>query len=47
MNEMSFRTKPHRNAHNTLGVDTGAIGPRWRMDYMEKRGEEKWRNKMI
>jgi hypothetical protein len=22
MNEVSFRARPHRNAHNTLGVDT-------------------------
>jgi hypothetical protein len=38
MNEVSFRTRPHHNVHNTLGVDTGTTGPRWRVDSMEKKG---------
>jgi hypothetical protein len=27
VNEVSFRARPHHNAHSTLGVDTGATGP--------------------
>jgi hypothetical protein len=38
VNEVSFRAWPHRNAHNTLGVDAGATSPRWRVDSMEKGG---------
>jgi hypothetical protein len=26
---------PHRNVHNTVGVDTRATCPRWRVDFME------------
>jgi hypothetical protein len=32
VNEVSFRTRPHHNAHSTLGVDTGATDPRWRVE---------------
>jgi hypothetical protein len=32
VNEVSFRAWPHRNAHNTLGVDAGATSPRWRVE---------------
>jgi hypothetical protein len=39
VNEVSFRARPHHNVHSTLGVDTGAIGPRWRVDSIEG-GEE-------
>jgi hypothetical protein len=35
VNEVSFRVRPHRNVHNTLGVDSGATGPRWREDSIE------------
>jgi hypothetical protein len=28
VNEVSFRARPHHSVHNTLGVDTGATGPR-------------------
>jgi hypothetical protein len=51
VNEVPFRVKPHHNVHSTLGVDTGATGPRWRVDSMGggrrgkrvegERGEEK------
>ena len=34
MNEMSFYARPHRNVHNTLGVDIGATNPRWKVDPM-------------
>jgi hypothetical protein len=45
VNEVSFRARPHRNVHNTLGVDIGATGPRWRVDSIEgggigRRGEK-------
>jgi hypothetical protein len=32
VNEVSFRIGPHRNVYSTLGVDTRATGPRWRVD---------------
>jgi hypothetical protein len=32
VNEVSFRARSHHNVHNTLGVDTRATGPRWRVD---------------
>jgi hypothetical protein len=35
MNEVSFRARPHHSVHSTLGVDTGATGPRWRVDSIE------------
>jgi hypothetical protein len=38
VNEVSFRARPHHNVHSTLGVDIGAIGPRWRVDSIEKGG---------
>jgi hypothetical protein len=38
MNEVSFRARPHHNVHITLGVDTGAIGPRWKVDSIEGGG---------
>jgi hypothetical protein len=38
VNELSFRARPHDNAHSTLGVDTGATGPRWRVDSIEGGG---------
>jgi hypothetical protein len=38
VNEVSFCARPHRNVHNTLGVDTVAIGPQWRVDSMEWGG---------
>jgi hypothetical protein len=41
VNEVSFRARPHHNVHNTLGVDTGAIGPRWRVDSIEGGGLER------
>jgi hypothetical protein len=31
VNEASFCARPHHNVHHTLGVDTGAIGPRGRV----------------
>jgi hypothetical protein len=45
MNEVSFHARPHHNVHSTLGVDTRAIGPRWRVDSIEggwgrERGEK-------
>jgi hypothetical protein len=43
VNEVSFRARPHHNVHNTLGVDIGAIGPRWRVDSMEGGGGESGR----
>jgi hypothetical protein len=33
VNEVSFHTRPHHNVHNTLGVDTEATGPQWRVDF--------------
>jgi hypothetical protein len=38
VNEVSFRARPHHNVHSTLGVDTGATGPRWRVDSIEGGG---------
>jgi hypothetical protein len=38
VNEASFRARPHHRVHNTLGVDTRATGPRWRVDSMEGVG---------
>jgi hypothetical protein len=38
MNEVSFRARPHHNVHDTLGVDVGATGPRWRVDSIEGGG---------
>jgi hypothetical protein len=35
VNGVSFRARPHHNVHNSLGVDTGATGPRWRVDSIE------------
>jgi hypothetical protein len=35
VNEVSFHARPHHNVHNTLGVDIGATGPRWRVDSIE------------
>jgi hypothetical protein len=47
VNEVSFRARPHHNVHSTLGVDTGATGPRWRVDSIEggvgRGGEESGR----
>jgi hypothetical protein len=40
VNEVSFRARPHLNVHSTLGVDTGATGPRWRVDSIEGGGGE-------
>jgi hypothetical protein len=38
VNEVSFYTRPHYNAHNTLGVNTRATGPRLRVDSLERGG---------
>jgi hypothetical protein len=38
MNGVSFRARPHHNVHGTLGVDTGATGPQWRVDSIEGGG---------
>jgi hypothetical protein len=38
VNKVSIRARPHHNAHNTIGVDIGATGPRWRVDSMGKGG---------
>jgi hypothetical protein len=38
MNEVSFRARPHHNVPSTLGVNTGATGPRWRVDSIEGGG---------
>jgi hypothetical protein len=52
VNEASFRARPHHRMHNTLEVDTGAIGPRWRVDSMEGGrigrggGGEDWKDEM-
>jgi hypothetical protein len=35
VNEVSFHARPHRSVHSTLGVDTRANGPRWRVDSIE------------
>jgi hypothetical protein len=39
MNEVSFCARPHHNVHRTLGVDAGAIGPLWKVDSIEGRGD--------
>jgi hypothetical protein len=46
VNEVSFRTRPHHNVHSTLGVDSGATGPRWRVDSIEG-GEIAGREKRV
>jgi hypothetical protein len=51
MNEVSIRARPYHNVHNTLGVDTGATGPRWRVDSIEWGGDREgrgieWREKV-
>jgi hypothetical protein len=33
-----FEQRPHHNVHNTLGVDTGATSPRWKVDSIEGGG---------
>jgi hypothetical protein len=38
VNEVSFRARAHHNVHITLGVDTRATGPRWRVDSIEGGG---------
>jgi hypothetical protein len=48
VNEVSFCARPHHNVHSTLGVDTRAIGPRWRVDSIEgggigRGGGEEWK----
>ena len=35
VNEVSFRARPHHNVHHTLGVDTRATNPHWRVDSIE------------
>jgi hypothetical protein len=44
VNEVSFRARPHRSVHSTLGVGTlgvgiGATDPRWRVDSMGQGGK--------
>jgi hypothetical protein len=38
VNEVSVCTRPHHSVYRTLGVDVGAIGPRWRVDSIEGGG---------
>jgi hypothetical protein len=49
VNEVSFRARPHYNVHSTLGVDTGATSPRWRVDSIEggwgrEGGRQEWKD---
>jgi hypothetical protein len=51
VNEVSFRTRPHHNVHNTLGVDTRATWPSmkgglYRRGCDRKEGGE-WKDEMI
>jgi hypothetical protein len=43
VNEVSVCTRPHQSVHNTLGVDTVATGPRWRVDSIEGGRIGRWR----
>jgi hypothetical protein len=50
VDKVSFHARPDHNVHSTLGVDTGATGPRWRMDYIEGgevgRGGKEWKGEV-
>jgi hypothetical protein len=51
VNEVSFRVRPHHNVYNTLGVDIGATGLRWRVDSIEgggvgRGGGKEWKGEM-
>jgi hypothetical protein len=51
VNEVSFRTRPHHNVHNTLEIDKSywpsVEGGLYGRGGRKGEGEEKWRDKII